>query len=51
MSGSNQATIVLTGFRKHPNIKFDDNPSSGAELFHADRQANGRTDGQTDRQR
>ena len=48
MSDSNQASIVLTGFRKHTNFKFDDNPSSGAELFHADRQANGRTDRQTE---
>jgi len=34
--------------QKHPNVKFNENPSIGvAELFHAD----GRTDRQTGRQR
>jgi len=32
-------------FEKYSNIKFHENPFSGAKLFHA----GGRTDGQTDR--
>jgi len=48
MSDSNQVSIFLAGFRKHTNIKFNNNPSSGGELFHADRQANGQTDKRTE---
>jgi hypothetical protein len=29
---------------KYSNIKFNENPSGGAELFRADRQTDGRTD-------
>jgi hypothetical protein len=33
-----------TRFQKNPNIKFHENPSKGAELFHADRWLDGCTD-------
>jgi len=38
----NENWIFSTDFRKYSNIKFHENPSVGADLFHSD--------GQTDRQ-
>ena len=34
--------------QKYSNINFEDNPPVGAELFHAERGTDGRTDGETD---
>jgi len=38
LSGFNETLISRQIFEKYSNIKFHGNPSSGAELFHADRQ-------------
>jgi hypothetical protein len=35
-------------FEAYLNIKFHENPSSGSRVFHADGQADGRKDEQTD---
>jgi hypothetical protein len=41
--------LLLRIFGKLSNIKFHENPSVGAEFFHADDQTDGPSERQTDR--
>jgi len=48
MSDLNETWIFSTGFIKL--LKFNENPSSGTEMYQADERTDERTDGQTDGQ-